>query len=122
MFVDNIHIERDDLPAGEQHTVDKINLRTIQNAGNAVGILKLAISQTSNELSKFGALINRFKHSAEIASSIVDNMLVARSRVLEAEYTIETSRLAKQQILANASAAMLAQANIAKDSILMLLE
>jgi len=49
-------------------------------------------------------------------------MMVARSRVLEAEYTIETSRLAKQQILANASAAMLAQANVAKDSILMLLE
>ena len=67
-------------------------------------------------------MINRFKHSAEIASSIVDNMRVARSRVLEAEYTIETSRLAKQQILANASAAMLAQANVAKDSILMLLE
>jgi flagellin-like hook-associated protein FlgL len=41
---------------------------------------------------------------------------------LDAEYTIETSKLAKQQILANASAAMLAQANIAKQSTLMLLE
>ena len=82
----------------------------------------MAISQTSNELSYFGALINRFKHSAAIASSIIDNMKMARSRVFDAEYTIETSRLAKQQILANASAAMLAQANIAKQSTLMLLE
>ena len=122
MYLDNIYIERDNLPAGEQHTVDKINLQTIANAGNAVGILQLAISQTSNELSKFGALINRFKHSSAIATSIVDNMKLARSRVFDTEYTIETSKLAKQQILANASAAMLAQANISKQSTLMLLE
>ena len=122
MYIDNIYIERDNLPAGEQHTVDKINIQTVANAGNAVGILHLAISQTSNELSKFGALINRFKHSSAIATAIVDNMKLARSRVFDTEYTIETSKLAKQQILANASAAMLAQANIAKQSTLMLLE
>jgi flagellin len=122
MFLDNIYIERDDLPAGEQHTVDKINLQTIANAGNAVGILALAISQVSSELSKFGALINRLKHSATMSQRIVDNMKIARSRIFDAEYTIETSRLAKQQILANASQAMLAQANASKQSTLILLE
>jgi flagellin-like hook-associated protein FlgL len=122
MYLDNIYIERDNLPAGEQHTVDKINLQTIANAGNAVGILQLAISQTSEELSKFGALINRLKHSISSAASIVDNMRLARSRVFDAEYTIETSRLAKQQILNNAATAMLAQANISKQSNLILLE
>ncbi|MDB3879919.1 flagellin [Alphaproteobacteria bacterium] len=122
MFLDNIYIERDNLPAGEQHTVDKINLQTIANAGNAVGILALAISQVSSELSKFGALINRLKHSATMSQRIVDNMKIARSRIFDAEYTIETSRLAKQQILANASQAMLAQANASKQSHLILLE
>ena len=122
MFLDNIYIERDNLPAGEQHTVDKINLQTIANAGNAIGILQLAISQTSEELSKFGALINRLKHSAANTTSIVANMRLARSRVFDVEYTIETSRLAKQQILNNAATAMLAQANISKQSNLILLE
>lgn len=122
MYLDNIYIERDNLPAGEQHTVDKINLQTIANAGNAVGILALAISQVSSELSKFGALINRLKHSATMSQRIVDNMKIARSRIFDAEYTIETSRLAKQQILANASQAMLAQANASKQSQLILLE
>ena len=122
MYLDNIYIERDNLPAGEQHTVDKINLQTIANAGNAVGILALAISQVSSELSKFGALINRLKHSATMSHRIVDNMKIARSRIFDAEYTIETSRLAKQQILANASQAMLAQANASKQSHLILLE
>jgi len=122
MYLDNIYIERDNLPAGEQHTVDKINLQTINNAGNAVGILQLAIAQTSAELSKFGALINRLKHSTASAASIVDNMKLARSRIFDAEYTIETSRLAKQQILTNAATAMLAQANISKQQTLILLE
>ena len=122
MYLDNIYIERENLPAGEQHTVDKINLQTIANAGNAVGILQLAISQTSTELSKFGALINRLKHSTASTSSIVNNMRLARSRVFDAEYTIETSRLAKQQILNNAATAMLAQANISKQLNLILLE
>jgi len=122
MYLDNIYIERDNLPAGEQHTVDKINLQTISNAGNAVGILQLAIAQTSVELSKFGALINRLKHSAASAASIVDNMKLARSRIFDAEYTIETSRLAKERILANAATAMLAQANISKQQTLILLE
>ncbi|MDC1118079.1 flagellin [Alphaproteobacteria bacterium] len=122
MYLDNIYIERDNLPAGEQHTVDKINLQTIANAGNAVGILALSISQVSSELSKFGALINRLKHSATMSHRIVDNMKIARSRIFDAEYTIETSRLAKQQILANASQAMLAQANASKQSTLILLE
>ena len=49
-------------------------------------------------------------------------MKLARSRIFDAEYAIETSKLAKQQILANASAAMLAQANKSKNSTLMLLE
>jgi flagellin len=122
MYLDNIYIERDNLPAGEQHTVDKINLQTIANAGNAVGILQLAISQTSAELAKFGALINRLKHSTASTMSIVDNVKLARSRVFDVEYTIETSRLAKQQILANAATAMLAQANVSKQSNLILLE
>jgi flagellin len=40
---------------------------------------------------------------------------------MDAEYTIETSKLAKQQILAQASMAMLAQANASKDAVLELI-
>ena len=49
------------------------------------------------------------------------DMREARSRVRDADYAIETSKLAKYQILSNASAAMLAQANASKNSILELL-
>ena len=57
-----------------------------------------------------------------MSQRIVDNMKVVRSRIFDAEHKIETSRLAKQQILANTSKAMLAQANASKQSALILLE
>ena len=50
------------------------------------------------------------------------DMREARSRIRDAEYTIETSKLAKQQILAQASSAMLAQANVSKNAVLELIK
>ena len=100
--------------------IEDINVKILQKCKSIRNNCKDAWSKEVAK--KFGALINRFKHSSAIASAIIDNMKMARSRVFDAEYTIETSRLAKQQILANASAAMLAQANMAKQSTLVLLE
>jgi flagellin len=50
-----------------------------------------------------------------------DNLRQARSRVFDAEYALETSQLAKYQILASASMAMLAQANQGDRTVLKLL-
>ena len=49
------------------------------------------------------------------------DMREARSRVRDAEYYEETTRLAKEQILSKASLAMLAQANKSKRTILQLI-
>jgi flagellin len=49
------------------------------------------------------------------------DMREARSRVRDADYAIETSKLAKQQILAQASMAMLAQAGNSKRAVLELI-
>ena len=121
MYIDNIYIERQRLPADEQHTVCKISLQTVAEANNAISVLDLAISQTSSVRSQMGALINRLGHSLEAASQKTMKLKQASSRVMDAEYTIETSKLAKYQILSNASAAMLAQANSSKNSVLELL-
>jgi flagellin len=40
---------------------------------------------------------------------------------MDAEFTVETSKVAKQQILAQASMAMLVQANASKDAVLELM-
>jgi flagellin len=45
----------------------------------------------------------------------------ARSRIADADFAAETSRLAKAQVLQQAGASMLAQANASTDTILQLL-
>jgi flagellin len=45
----------------------------------------------------------------------------ARSRIADADFAAETSRLAKAQVLQQAGASMLAQANASTDTVLQLL-
>ena len=121
MYIDNIYINRQSLPAEQQHTLCDVSIQTVDEANNAISVIDLAISQISSQRAKYGALINRLRQSVEISSSMGDNLRQARSRVFDAEYALETSQLAKYQILASASMAMLAQANQGDRTVLKLL-
>ena len=54
-------------------------------------------------------------------TSNVTNLSDARSRIEDADYSAETTKLAKAQILSQASTAMLAQANQSQQNVLSLL-
>ena len=51
----------------------------------------------------------------------ISNMTAAHGRIMDVDIAAESSNLAKQQVLVQASAAMTAQANVANDVALMLL-
>ena len=122
MAIDNINIVRSRLPAEEQHLVSQISVLSVEEAQNATDVLNYALEQSSFHRAVFGALINRHQSAIEGASFRGQDMREARSRILDAEYAEETSKLAKHQILSNASSAMLAQSNASKASILELLK
>ena len=121
MFIDNVKIDRPRPPADQQHLVSQISVQTVAEAQNATNVLALAMEQTSSVQAQIGAIINRYQGSIEGTAMRGMDMREARSRIRDAEYTVETSKLAKQQILAEASMAMLAQANASKDAVLELL-
>jgi len=121
MYVNNIIIDRNRLPASMQHLVSQISVQSEAEAKNATEVLSYSIEQTGFTRAILGATINRYQSSIEGALVRGADMRKARSRVMDAEYTIETSKLAKQQILAQASMAMLAQANASKDAVLELI-
>ena len=54
-------------------------------------------------------------------SSNVANLSDARSRIMDTDYSSETTALAKAQILSQASTAMLSQANQSQQNVLSLL-
>jgi flagellin len=55
-------------------------------------------------------------------TSNIANLSDARSRIEDADYSVETTNMAKAQILSQASTAMIAQANQAQQNVLSLLK
>jgi flagellin len=51
-----------------------------------------------------------------------ENLSASRSRILDADFAVETSNLTRAQILQQAGTAMLAQANAVPQSVLALLK
>ena len=61
------------------------------------------------------------KSAVNNLTSNVTNLCDARRRIEDADYSAETTNLAKAQILSQASTAMLAQANQSQQNVLSLL-
>jgi flagellin-like hook-associated protein FlgL len=121
LYVDNIAIDRARLLPAQQHLVSQISVLSVAEAENATDVLNYSMEQTSKKRAELGALINRYSSAIDGYSMMGLNMRQARSRIKDTEYTVETSKLAKQQILAQASMAMLAQANTSKNAVLELI-
>ena len=55
-------------------------------------------------------------------ATTIANLSASRSRILDTDYAVETTNLAKAQIIQQAATAMLAQANQSQQSVLALLK
>ena len=91
--------------------VSRLDLTTATGAGNAIVTLDAAIRTISNTRSSLGAYENALTHIGDNLDNMSMNMSASRSRILDTDYAIETSDLARSQILSQASTAILAQAN-----------
>ena len=69
-----------------------------------------------------GSYINRLNYAADNATDISSNLSASRSTIMDADYALETTNLAKSQITQQAATAMLAQANQQPQSVLALLK
>ena len=99
-----------------------INIDTAANATFAIGQLDVAITGVATERAKYGAYMSRLEHSSDNLLNVAQNTDQSRSRIEDADYAVETSELARTQIISQAATAMLAQANQAKQGVLQLLQ
>ena len=99
-----------------------INIDTAGAAEFAIDQLDKAILGASGERAKYGAYMSRLEHSSDNLLNVAQNTDQSRSRIEDADYAIETSELARTQIISQAATAMLAQANQAKQGVLQLLQ
>ncbi len=80
-----------------------------------------AITKVSSTRSTFGAVQNRLENALSVAGAYQENLTAAESRIRDVDMADEMVNLTKNQILAQAGQAMLAQANQAPQSVLQLL-
>jgi flagellin len=80
-----------------------------------------AIGAVTTARAGLGAFQNRLQSAVSNLTSVSTNLTDARSRIEDTDYSLETTALAKAQILGQASTAMLAQANQSQQNVLSLL-
>lgn len=97
-----------------------ISVSSATNATTALTVIDTAIDKIANVRSKFGSAENRIDHRI---NNLLDLKITSSSRlskIEDADFALETSKLAKAQIISKAASSMLAQANASGNILLRL--
>ncbi|MBP1157801.1 MULTISPECIES: flagellin Hag [unclassified Paenibacillus] len=103
------------------NTVDGISIATQAEADTAITAINTAIESVSAERSKLGAYQNRLDHTINNLGTTSENLTAAESRIRDVDMAKEMMDQTKNNILAQAAQAMLAQANQQPQGVLQLL-
>ncbi|WP_419890183.1 flagellin [Paenibacillus xylanexedens] len=98
-----------------------LNISTREDASKAINILDKATSLVSSERAKLGAVQNRLEHTINNLGTASENLTAAESRIRDVDMAKEMMNQTKNNILAQAAQAMLAQANQQPQGVLQLL-
>ena len=102
-------------------SISSVDVLSRITASNSLAVLDGAIAIASRMRGNLGTLQNRLDYTVSNLMKVTQFTTGARSRIADADFAAETSRLAKAQVLQQAGAAMLAQANGSTDIIMQLL-
>lgn len=97
------------------------NVKTTDDADAAIGTIKAALRYVSTVRSDYGAVQNRLEHTIQNLDNIVKNTTAAESRIRDADIAREMVSYSNNQILMQAGASVLSQANHHSEMILSLL-
>jgi len=103
-------------------TVDSIDISTTIGSQNSLDIIDSALTSIDSVRAQLGAVQNRLSSTISNLQNITENVSSARSRIRDTDYAVETSNLAKNQVLQQAGLSVLSQANASSQSILTLLQ
>jgi len=87
----------------------------------SVGVFAKALENIASLRAENGGTMSRLSYSDEMISQMKSNMKAALGRIVDVDIAEESTNMAKYNVLTQASAAMLAQANSTTDIALMLL-
>ncbi|MFM5894872.1 MAG: flagellin [Novosphingobium sp.] len=120
---DTVDLNMNDLTtlAASGGAAGSYDVSTATAANTVLGTLDTELNSISGARATLGAGQSRLDSVVNNLTSNVTNLSDARSRIEDADYSAETTAMAKAQILNQASTAMIAQANQSQQNVLSLL-
>ena len=98
------------------------NVLTGDNSDMAIYRADQALKDIDSFRGELGAVQNRLEAIIANVTNVSENISAARSRIMDADFAVETANMTKAQILQQAGVAMLAQANQLPQTVLSLLQ
>ncbi len=99
-----------------------IDISTVEGAEAAILALDNAIATVSSQRADLGAIQNRLESTVGNLTITAENLTAANSRILDADFAVETAELSRSQVLQQAGISILAQANASSQQVLALLQ
>jgi flagellin len=109
------------LALGVRDSQEIISMSTPDSANASIGRIDTALREVSRQRADLGAYQNRLELAVEGIDIAAENIAAAESRIRDVDMANEVVDFTKNQILIQASTAMLAQANTVPQSVLQLL-
>jgi flagellin len=88
-----------------------MNIATQADAGLAISVADSALDTVARMRANLGAIENRLNYTMDNLINVSEKTEAARSRIEDADFALESARLAKAQVLQQAGTSMLGQAN-----------
>ena len=95
---------------------------TVSRATATVALISAALETINSQRAQLGAAINRMQYAGDNLTNISSNTAQSRSSIMDTDYALASTQLAKNQIIQQAATAMLAQANQQPQSVMALLK
>ena len=102
--------------------IEMVDISTEEKAARSLNYIKNAINRVSNQRGDLGAAQNRLEHTINNLGVTTENITAAESRIRDTDMANEMMAYTKNNILIQASQAMLAQANTVPQGVLQLLQ
>ena len=103
-------------------SIDNLSVKTSSDALTALDGISEAISTVTATRGQVGAVQNRLMRSISNLSISIENLSAAESQIRDADIAEEVALLTRNQIMVQASTAMVGQANLIPQSVLQLLQ
>jgi flagellin len=102
--------------------VSGLSVSTASGASSAIATIGDALDTINTQRAEIGAAVNQLAYAADNLTNISANVTTSRSSIMDTDYALATTQLAKTQIIQQAATAMLAQANQQAQGVLALLK